>query len=104
MIPRRMETTWLDENMSNKFKGDFHGCEVDFRDELLEARKLMGLKSTDLELLFEKVTLLYLNCPAELMEMYQATMWEIQRRQEILLGINGMSSWAETTDENDDEN
>jgi hypothetical protein len=38
------------------------------------------------------------------MEMYQATMWEIQRRQEILLGINGMSSWAETTDENDDEN
>jgi hypothetical protein len=65
-----------------KYMGDFHGCQVDFAKELCEARKLMGLKSTNLDNLHSAVALLYLNCPMEINVQYQTTLAEIVRRME----------------------
>jgi len=66
-----------------KYMGDFHGATVDFAKELGEARKLMGLTTTDLDDLHSAVTMLYLNCPVEINVAYQATLAEIVRRMEF---------------------
>jgi hypothetical protein len=63
--------------------GDFHGCRVDFAKELVEARKMAGLKSTNLNDLHSSVAMLYLNCPVELNVHYQTFLAEIVRRMEF---------------------
>ena len=64
--------------------GTFHKCEVNFATEYHEARKFMGLKSTNLDDLFDKVTLLYLNTPEKWRAPYLALIWEIEDRQLII--------------------
>ncbi len=66
-----------------KYMGDFHGCRVDFAKELVEARKMAGLKSTNLDDLHSSVAMLYLNCPIELNVHYQTFLAEIVRRMEF---------------------
>lgn len=65
-------------------KGDFHGTEIDYRDEYHVARKLMGTKGTDLDELTKKVALLYLNCPADMQPIYLALMDEIDQRKMMI--------------------
>ena len=64
--------------------GTFHGTEVDFRSELVEARRLMGLKSTNLDNLTSTVAHLYLSCPEDMIPHYIALIDEISRRQTII--------------------
>ena len=59
---------------------DFHGTEVNLAKEYHEARKLMGQKSTDLDDLYEKVALLYLNTNDRWSEPYLYLMYEIDDR------------------------
>lgn len=63
-----------------KYLGDFHGCVVDFAKELVEARKMAGLTTTNLDDLHSAVAILYLNCPVELNVHYQALLAELSRR------------------------
>lgn len=63
---------------------EFHGAEVNLAEEYHEARKMMGQKSTDLELLYEKVTLLYLNTNDKWQRPYFFLLNEIEDRQAIL--------------------
>ena len=65
-------------------KGDFHGTEIDYRDEYHVARKMMGTKGTDLDELTKKVSLLYLNCPEDMQQHYLALIDEIGQRQAML--------------------
>lgn len=64
--------------------GTFHDCEVNFATEYHEARKLMGTKGTDLDRLYETVTLLYLNTTGRWVKPYQVLLNEIEDRQIIL--------------------
>jgi hypothetical protein len=72
-----------------KYIGDFHRATVDFAKELGEARKMMGLKSTNLNDLHSSVAMLYLNCPMEINVAYQATLAEIVRRMEYMGETHG---------------
>jgi len=65
-------------------KGDFHGTEIDYRDEYHVARKMMGTKGTDLDELTKKVSLLYLNCPEDMQSHYLALIDEIGQRQMMM--------------------
>jgi len=65
-------------------KGDFHGTEIDYRDEYHVARKMMGTKGTDLDELTKKVSLLYLNCPDDMQPHYLALIDEIGQRQAMM--------------------
>ena len=67
--------------------GDFHGCNVNFSTEYHEARKLMGLTTTNMDDLFDKVTLLYLNAPEKWREHYLNLIWEIETRQNMLTNM-----------------
>ncbi len=69
---------------SEKYKGTFYGAPVDFRDEYVQARKLMGTVGTDLDKILETVGFLYLYCHEDLAPVYRALMEEIQMRQDIL--------------------
>ena len=64
--------------------GTFHDCEVNFQTEYHEARKFMGLKTTDMDELFSKVTLLYLNAPPKWHTPYLNLIYEIEDRQLLL--------------------
>ena len=64
--------------------GTFHGTEVDFAKELVEARKLMGLKTTDLDNLRSTMTHLYLSCPDDIAPHYVAAIDELGKRQTML--------------------
>lgn len=68
-----------------KFLGDFHGCVVDFAEELRLARQMAGLKTTNLDDLHSAVSMLYLNqnCPLELNVQYQTFLAELVRRMEF---------------------
>ena len=65
--------------------GTFHGTVVDYRAELVEARRLMGLKSTDMDQLTSTVGHLYLNCPDDMLPHYIALLDEIQKRQTLII-------------------
>jgi hypothetical protein len=65
--------------------GTFHGTEVDYAKELVEARRLMGLKSTDMSQLTSTVGHLYLNCPEDMQPHYLALLDEIAKRQTLLI-------------------
>ena len=65
-------------------KGDFHGTEIDYRDEYHVARKMMGTKGTDLDELTKKVSLLYANCPEDMSPIYLALIDEIGQRQMMM--------------------
>ena len=65
-------------------KGDFHGTEIDYRDEYHVARKMMGTKGTDLDELTKKVSLLYANCPEDMSSIYLALIEEIGQRQMMM--------------------
>jgi len=65
---------------------DFHGAEINLSREYCEARRLMGLKTTDLDWLYEKVAQVYLNIrDDEWSQAYLNLMDEIQLRQRMLL-------------------
>lgn len=64
---------------------NFHGAAVNLADEYLEARRMMGLKSTDLDVLYEKVALLYLNTNDKWNDPYLNLLWEIEDRQVLTL-------------------
>ncbi len=66
----------------------FHGTEIDYAKELVEARRLMGLKSTDLDQLTSTVAHLYLNCPEDMQPHYIALIDEISRRQTMLVMVS----------------
>jgi hypothetical protein len=63
--------------------GSFEGVPIDYRAEYIEARRLMGLKSTDQDRLIETVALLYFNCPESYNTQYAALLNEISDRQRI---------------------
>jgi len=62
----------------------FADATIDYKFEYTEARKLMGTIGTDMDLLFDSVTLLYLNCPEDLQDVYIALIHEITDRQHML--------------------
>lgn len=74
---------------------NFHGATVNLSQEYCEARKQMGLTTTDLDKLHSTVSHIYLNIPEELSagpdeamnwsEMYLALMDEIEWRQNMIL-------------------
>ena len=65
--------------------GSFEGATIDYKAEYIEARRLMGLKSTDQDRLIETVALLYFNCPESYNTQYAALLNEISDRQRIKL-------------------
>ena len=74
---------------------NFHGAEVNLSQEYIEARKAMGLTTTDLDKLHSTVSHIYLNIPQELAagedeamnwaEAYLALLDEIEWRQNMIL-------------------
>jgi hypothetical protein len=64
--------------------GTFHGTTVNYADALVEARKFMGQKGTDMNRLTTTVAHLYLNCPEDMQPHYQALLQEITRRREMI--------------------
>lgn len=65
-------------------KGDFNGTEIDYSFEYTEARKFMGTKGTDLDLLIGNVGHLYLQCPDDMQSAYLALLDEIQKRKMMI--------------------
>ncbi len=47
----------------------------------------MGLTTTNMDDLFDKVTLLYLNAPEKWREHYLNLIWEIETRQNMLTNM-----------------
>ena len=74
----------MHDQKSKDCTGEFYGATVDYRDEYVQARKLMGLKSTDLGKLQESVAFLYMHCPEHLSEHYRALIEEITIRQSMI--------------------
>jgi len=70
---------------SEKYKGSFYGAPVDYRDEYVQARKLMGLKSTDMDALLHTVGFLYLYCPEDIRDAYASLIEEITERQSLMV-------------------
>jgi hypothetical protein len=68
--------------------GMFNGTEIDYRFEYTEARKFMGLKSTDMDTLISSVGHLYLQCPEDMQPHFQALLEEITQRQTMLATIS----------------
>ncbi len=64
--------------------GTFHGADIDYSKEYVEARKLMGHRDTDLDQLSYSVGLLYVNCPEDLTTHYAALLEEITTRQSMI--------------------
>ena len=89
-----------EKEKDSKYLGSFHGAEIDYQAEYIEARRLMGLKSTDMDQLMEAVTLLYLNCPESCHPHYLALLEEIQMRQE-LIALGSLNSLIRSIDEQD---
>ena len=73
-----------ENNMNNTDIGEFQGTETNFATEYMEARKLMGTKGTDLTELRYNVGLLYVNTPEKWAKAYEALIYEIDLRQELL--------------------
>ncbi len=69
---------------SKDYRGTFYGAPVDYRDEYVQARKLMGLTTTDLDALLHTVTYLYLYCPDHISEAYGSLIREITERQSMI--------------------
>lgn len=69
--------------MINEDTIDFHGTEVNLAKEYIQARELMGQKSTDLELLIDKVAFLYLNTTDKWEQPYLRLIYEIEDRIEL---------------------
>ncbi len=67
----------------NEDVGTFQDEEINFETAWLDARKLMGLRTTDLELLYYNTGLLYLNAPDKWQNPYLVLLDEIHRRIEI---------------------
>ncbi len=65
--------------------GTFNDATIDYRDEYIAARKLMGQKGTDLDQLASVVAHLYLQCPDDMQVVYQALIEEISMRQTLLI-------------------
>jgi hypothetical protein len=72
------------DHKSKDYTGEFYGAPVDYRDEYVQARKLMGLKGTDLDALLHTVGLLYVHCPDHVSSMYAALIEEITARQSMI--------------------
>ena len=60
--------------------GTFYGAPVDWQNEMDEAMRLMGLRSTDIVQLHKSFALLYLRCPAEWEEKYARVLDMISTR------------------------
>ena len=69
-------------------KGKFNDAEIDYAQEYCEARRLMGIKGTDLDQLHSTVAHLYLQCPEDMSTAYQSLLLEISARQSMLAGID----------------
>lgn len=69
---------------------NFNGCDISLQNEYHEARKMMGLKTTDLDKLHTTVAHIYICIPKEhdgWAQQYLALMDEIQWRQNMLIGM-----------------
>jgi len=66
--------------MAAKDMGEFQGAQIDYAEAYHEARRLMGLRTTDMELLHYNTMLLYLNAPATWSDAYLHLTDEIQTR------------------------
>ena len=64
--------------------GLFNETEINYADELVEGRRLMGLKSTNLDDLLSTVAHLYLQCPQDMVSHYIAMIEEIGRRKTMI--------------------
>ena len=62
----------------------FAGVPIDYSASYCEARRLMGDKTTDLDRLFDTVTLLYLNCPEEYVSQYGYLIKELMSRKTFI--------------------
>lgn len=66
----------------------FYDAPVNLSEEYHQARKLMGLKTTDLDDLYQTVTHIYLHIDdEEWSTAYANLLVEIERRQEILINM-----------------
>ncbi len=75
----------MHDHKSKDYTGEFYGAPVDYRDEYVQARKLMGQKGTDLDVLSSTVGFLYLHCPDHIAPQYAALLHEITSRSMMLL-------------------
>ncbi len=73
--------------MAAKDMGEFQGVQIDFAAAYHDARRMMGLRTTDMELLHYNTMLLYINAPEAWVEPYLALCDEIQTRIHMLEGL-----------------
>lgn len=76
--------------MNSEATVNFHGAEVNLAKEYHEARKLMGLVTTDHNQLLSSVAHIYLNIPEsepEWSDAYLALMEEMELRQMIVFNM-----------------
>lgn len=66
--------------MNNEDIGTFQDAEINFAEAYHDARRLMGLRTTNMENLHYNTGLLYLNAPEKWVEPYLMLMEEIQFR------------------------
>ena len=67
---------------------NFNGADISLSDEYHQARKMMGTKGTDMELLYRNVSHIYITIQNDdWANAYLALMQEIQDRQNLLMGL-----------------
>ncbi len=67
---------------------DFHGAPVNLSEEYHQARKMMGLKTTDLDTLYQTVTHIYVMIEDEEWNTaYMNLLFEIGDRQNMLIDM-----------------
>lgn len=74
----------MHDHKSKDYTGEFYGAPVDYRDEYVQARKLMGLKSTNMDDLTSTVAFLYMHCPDHIAPQYEALLEEITARRAMI--------------------
>jgi len=74
--------------MAEKDIGEFQGAQIDFAEAYHETRRMMGLYTTDMELLHYNAMLLYINAPDFWVEPYASLCDEIQMRIGMIAQLN----------------
>ena len=72
---------------TNEDIGKFQGEDVNFATAYTDARKLMGLRTTDMDALYYNTGLLYINAPEKWVNPYSMLMEEIELRINMLAGL-----------------
>lgn len=72
---------------TNEDIGKFQGEDVNFATAYIDARQLMGLRTTDMDELFYNTGLLYINAPEKWVKPYLMLLNEIELRINMLAGL-----------------